>query len=144
MHIALNDSVFQAPVCMLKNPDHTLFFSAKLDRTPFATTFEWYVQNQGVVHVYSLSYTVFCSWQKLWFAEMFLETKMPGPEPTWFSHWFCLDVNPDVDRVLVKPNRYVFLPWYTMVTYKFSIPSIFFCRQCLEVPKLLLYSPYQA
>lgn len=34
MHIALTDSVFQAPVCMLKNPDHTSFFPAKLDRTP--------------------------------------------------------------------------------------------------------------
>ena len=104
MHMALNDSVFQAPVCMQKNPDHTSVFPAKLDQTPFSTTFEWYVQNQGVVHVYNLSYTVFCSGQKLLFAEMSLETKMPGPEATWFSRWFCFDVNPDVDRVL-KSNQ---------------------------------------
>ena len=99
------------------------------------------------MHVYNLSYTVFCSGQKLWFAEMSLETKMPGPEATWFSRWFRLDVNPDVDRVLKSNQTEVFfyhgIPWLR-IKFPFHLYFSFFCRQCLEVPKLLLYSPYQA
>jgi len=41
MHIALNDTVFQAPVCILKN--HTSVFPAKLDRTPFEFNNFWMV-----------------------------------------------------------------------------------------------------
>lgn len=109
--------------------------------TTFSTIFEWYVQNQGPCMLIICRIQFSVRGQKLWFAEMSLETKMPAPEAAWFSRWFCLDVNPDVDRVFFL--FYHGIPWLR-IKFPFHLYFSFFCRQCLEVPKLLLYSPYQA